>query len=169
VGDLDGFEAFYAATYRRVVGQVFALLGNLEEAEDVTQDAFAKASFHWRRIAAYDQPEAWVRRVAFNHAHNSTRRARRWLAALARLGPPAHVPAVSPDRVDLHRALRRLAPRHREVLVLRYVAELSVEEVARQLRLPPGTVKSRLSRARSALAAEFGADPGDEREGVANA
>jgi RNA polymerase sigma-70 factor, ECF subfamily len=169
VGDLDGFEAFYAATYRRVVGQVYALLGNLEEAEDVTQDAFAKASFHWRRIAAYDQPEAWVRRVAFNHAHNSTRRARRWLAALARLGPPAHVPAVSPDRVDLHRALRRLAPRHREVLVLRYVAELSVDEVARQLRLPPGTVKSRLSRARSALAAEFGADPGDEREGVANA
>jgi RNA polymerase sigma-70 factor, ECF subfamily len=169
VGDLDGFEAFYAATYRRVVGQVFALLGDLEEAEDVTQDAFAKASFHWRRIAAYDQPEAWVRRVAFNQAHNSTRRARRWLVALARLGPPAHVPAVSPDRVDLHRALRRLAPRHREVLVLRYVVELSVEEVARQLRLPPGTVKSRLSRARSALAAEFGADPGDEREGVANA
>jgi RNA polymerase sigma-70 factor, ECF subfamily len=169
VGELDGFEAFYAAAYRRVVGQVFALLGNLEEAEDVTQDAFAKASFHWKRIAAYDQPEAWVRRVAFNQARNSTRRARRWLVALARLGPPAHVPAVSPDRVDLHRALRRLAPRHREVLVLRYVAELSVDEVARQLRLPPGTVKSRLSRARSALAAEFGADFGDEREGVTNA
>jgi RNA polymerase sigma-70 factor (ECF subfamily) len=169
VGELDGFEAFYAAAYRRVVGQVFAHLGDLEEAEDVTQDAFAKASFHWRRIAAYDQPEAWVRRVAFNEAHNSTRRARRWLVVLARLGPPAHVPAVSPDRVDLHRALRRLAPRHREVLVLRYVAELSVDEVARQLRLPPGTVKSRLSRARSALAAEFGTDPGDERQGVANA
>ena len=66
---------------------------------------------------------------------------------------------------DLHRALRRLAPRHREVLVLRYVAELSVEEVARQLRLPPGTVKSRLSRARRALANDLG----DEREGVANA
>ena len=85
--------------------------------------------------------------------------------ALARHGPPAPVPAVSADRLDLHRALRRLAPRHREVLVLRYVAELSVEEVARQLRLPPGTVKSRLSRARSALADEVG----DEREGVANA
>jgi RNA polymerase sigma-70 factor (sigma-E family) len=169
VGDLDGFEAFYAAAYQRVVGQVFALLGDLAEAEDVTQDAFAKACFHWKRIAAYDQPEAWVRRVAFNQAHNSIRRARRWLVALARLGPPAPVPAVSPDRVDLHRALRRLTPRHREVLVLRYVAELSVEEVARQLRLPPGTVKSRLSRARSALAAEFGVGSGDDREGVANA
>jgi RNA polymerase sigma-70 factor (ECF subfamily) len=95
------------ASYRRIVGQVFALLGDLHEAEDVTQDAFAKASFHWSRIAAYDQPEAWVRRVAFNEAYISTRQARRWLS-----------------------------PRHREVLVLHYVAELSVEEVAGQLRLP---------------------------------
>jgi hypothetical protein len=81
--------------------------------------------------------------------------------ALARHGPPPPVPAVSPDRVDLHRALGRLAPRHREVLVLRYVAELSVAEVAAQLRLPAGTVKSRLSRARRALAEEVG----DPREG----
>ena len=73
---LEGFDAFYAASYQRVVGQVYALLGDLAEAEDVTQDAFAKASFHWKRIAAYDRPEAWVRRVAFNQAHNPTRRAR---------------------------------------------------------------------------------------------
>jgi RNA polymerase sigma-70 factor (ECF subfamily) len=165
VARLEGFDAFYAASYQRVVGQVYALLGDLAEAEDVTQDAFAKASFHWKRIAAYDQPEAWVRRVAFNQAYNSIRRARRWLVALARHGPPAQVPAVSADRLDLHRALRRLAPRHREVLVLHYVAELSVDEVARQLRLPLGTVKSRLSRARNALAEQFG----DEREGVPNA
>jgi RNA polymerase sigma-70 factor, ECF subfamily len=76
VAELAGFDEFYAASYRRVVGQVFALLGDLQEAEDVTQDAFAKASFHWARIAAYDQPEAWVRRVAFNQAYNSARRAR---------------------------------------------------------------------------------------------
>ena len=161
----ESFEAFYAAAYRRVVGQVFALLGDLQEAEDVTQDAFAKASFHWKRIVAYDQPEAWVRRVAFNEAYNSSRRTRRWLVALARHGPPAHVPAVSPDRVDLHRALGRLTPVHREVLVLHYVAELSVDEVAKQLRLPAGTVKSRLSRARRALAEQLGG----EGEGVANA
>ena len=161
----ESFEAFYAAAYRRVVGQVFALLGDLQEAEDVTQDAFAKASFHWKRIVAYDRPEAWVRRVAFNEAYNSSRRARRWLVALARHGPPAQVPAVSPDRVDLHRALGRLTPLHREVLVLHYVAELSVDEVAKQLRLPAGTIKSRLSRARRALAEQLG----DEREGVANA
>lgn len=161
----QGFDAFYSASYRRIVGQVFALLGDLHDAEDVTQDAFAKASFHWSRIAAYDHPEAWVRRVAFNEAYNSSRRARRWLAALARHGPPTDVPAASADRLDLHHALRRLSPRHREVLVLHYIAELSVEEVAGQLRLPVGTVKSRLNRARHALAEQLG----DEREGVANA
>lgn len=75
------------------------------------------------------------------------------------------MPAASADRLDLHHALRRLSPRHREVLVLHYVAELSVEEVAGQLRLPVGTVKSRLNRARHALAEQFG----DEREGVSNA
>ena len=88
----------------------------------MAQDAFAKASFSWSRIAAYDQPEAWVRRVAFNEAYNSTPRARRWLGALARHGPPPDVPAASADRLDLHQALRRLSQRHREVLVLHYVA-----------------------------------------------
>jgi RNA polymerase sigma-70 factor, ECF subfamily len=83
VAELAGFDGFYVASYRRIVGQVFALLGDLHEAEDVTQDAFAKASLHWGRIAAYDQPEAWVRRVAFNQAYNRTRRTRRWLAAMA--------------------------------------------------------------------------------------
>ena len=85
--------------------------------------------------------------------------------ALARHRPPPDVPAASADHLDLHRALGRLAPRHREVLVLHYVAELPLDEVARQLRLPLGTVKSRLHRARGALAEQVG----DEREGVANA
>jgi hypothetical protein len=53
------FEEFYATAYRRIVGQVFALLGDLHEAEDVTQDAFAKASFHWSRIAP-DPGELWL-------------------------------------------------------------------------------------------------------------
>jgi RNA polymerase sigma-70 factor, ECF subfamily len=163
--DGEGFDEFYAAAYRRIVSQVFALLGDLHDAEDVAQDAFAKASFHWSRIRAYDAPEAWVRRVAFNQAHNSARRVRRGLVALARHGPPEQVPAISSDRIDLHRAMRRIPLRHREVLVLRYVAELPLEEVARQLRLPVGTVKSRLNRARKALADQLG----ERREGVHHA
>jgi hypothetical protein len=117
VGEPESFEAFDAATYRRVVGQVFALLGDLQGSRG-----------------------------------RDPGRLRQGLVPLA---------AVSPDRIDLHRALGRLAPLHREVLFLHYVAKLSVDEVARQLRLPAGTVKSRLSRARRALAEQLG----DERGG----
>lgn len=163
--DLEGFDAFYAAAYRRVVGQVFALLGDLQEAEDVTQEAFAKASLHWKRIAAYDQPEAWVRRVAFNQAFNKTRRARRRLAALARHGPEPDTQELSADQIDLHRAMLRVPQRQREVLVLAYVAGLSLDEVADQLRLPLGTVKSRLARGRHALTEQLG----DAYEGIGHA
>ena len=93
-----------------------------------------------------------MRRVAFNQARNRARRARRGLVALARHGPPDLVPAISSDRVDVHRAMRQLTLRHREVLVLHYVVGLPLEDIARQLRLPLGTTKSRLHRARKALA-----------------
>ena len=151
-----GFESFYAASHDRLVGQLFALLGDLHEAEDVVQEAFARASFRWSSICHYDAPEAWVRRVALNRATSNLRRARRQLRSLARLGPPPDVPAVTADRVDVHRAMSRLGIRHREVLVLHYVAGLPVDEVGRELRLPTGTVKSRLARARTALARELG-------------
>ena len=133
------FESFYAASHDRLVGQLFALLGDLHEAEDVVQEAFARASFRWSSICRYDAPEAWVRRVALNRATSNLRRARRQLRSLARMG-----------------AMGRLGIRHREVLVLHYVAGLPVDEVGRELRLPTGTVKSRLARARTALARELG-------------
>jgi RNA polymerase sigma-70 factor (ECF subfamily) len=75
------------------------------------------------------------------------------------------VPPAGAEHVDLVRALRQLPLAQREVLVLHYVAELPLDEVARQLRLPLGTVKSRLNRARKALTEQFR----DEREGVPNA
>jgi RNA polymerase sigma-70 factor, ECF subfamily len=159
------FETFYAASYGRLVGQVFALLGDLGEAEDVVQDAFARAWFHWGRIRGYDAPEAWVRRVAFNQAFNTARRARRRLAALARHGPERDTQAVSADQIDLHRAMVRMPQRQREVLVLAYVAGLSLEEIAGQLRLPLGTVKSRLARGRQALAEQLG----EAYEGIGHA
>jgi RNA polymerase sigma-70 factor, ECF subfamily len=66
------------------------------------------------------------------------------------------VPAVSADRLDVHHAMVRVPARQREVLVLAYVAGLSLEEIAVQLRLPMGTVKSRLARGRRALAEQLG-------------
>jgi RNA polymerase sigma-70 factor (ECF subfamily) len=63
-----GFAAFYAGSYRRLLGQLFAVTGDLAEAENVLQEAYARAFARWSRIGGYDLPEAWVRRVAINLA-----------------------------------------------------------------------------------------------------
>ena len=147
----DGFDEFYLRNYKRLVAELYGVVGNLQEAEDVVQEAFARASTRWDRVGGYDLPEAWVRRVALNLASNSLRRARRALALYARIGPAPPVPPPSVEGLALGQALGRLRHRHREVLVLHYLAELSVEEIAQALGIPAGTVKGRLSRARAAL------------------
>jgi RNA polymerase sigma-70 factor, ECF subfamily len=157
----DDFEDFYQASYPRLVGQLTVMTGSLEDAEDAVQEAFARASTRWPRLRAYDAPEAWVRRVALNLATSGLRHARRQLAALARLGTASSEPTQATDRLAIQAGLRRLPLRHRQVLVLYYGADLPIEEVARQLRVPTGTVKSRLARARAALGAYL-AEPQEE-------
>jgi RNA polymerase sigma-70 factor (ECF subfamily) len=166
MGGDDDFEDFYQASYPRLVGQLTLVTGSLEDAEDAVQEAFARASTRWGRLRAYDAPEAWVRRVALNLATNGLRRARRHLAALARLRTVTAEPAPATDRLVIEAGLRRLPLRHRQVLVLHYGADLPIDEVARQLRVPSGTVKSRLARARAALGAyleEAQEEPGHAR------
>jgi RNA polymerase sigma-70 factor (ECF subfamily) len=156
----DDFEGFFAMAYPRLVRQLFAVVGDVDEAEDVVQEAFARAAVRWQRICTYDDPQAWVRRVALNRARSNLRRSRRAFAALVRTGPVANVPELSPDATAVAMAMRQLPRRHREVLVLYYIVQLSVHETARQLGIPTGTVKSRLARGRMALARQLG----EERE-----
>lgn len=151
-GSGRSFEEFFAATYGRLVGLLFAFLHDRAQAEDVVQDAFASALLRWRTLRGYHDPEAWVRTVAFRRAIDHHRRNARQLRALLRLGPPPPLPAVGAEHVDLVRALRRLPLAQREVLVLHHVAELAVEQVAAELGVSVGTVKSRLVRGRAALA-----------------
>jgi RNA polymerase sigma-70 factor, ECF subfamily len=148
----DGFAAFYAGSYRRLLGQLFAVTGDLAEAENVLQEAYARAFARWSRVGGYDLPEAWVRRVAINLAAMAHRSLRRRAGALLRLGPPPVVPELGPEAIDLHDALRALPLGQRQVIVLHHLVGLPVEEVARELRLATGTVKSRLARGRAALA-----------------
>jgi RNA polymerase sigma-70 factor (ECF subfamily) len=151
----DDFESFYLATRRRLVGLVFALTGDLHEAEDVVQDAYAQAAVRWQRISRYDAPEAWVRRVACNLAANSRRRLRRQTAALLRMGRPAEVPPLDVGELDLLAALATLSAKQRQAVVLHHLAGMSVGEVATQMGAPEGTVKSLLARGRAALAREL--------------
>jgi RNA polymerase sigma-70 factor, ECF subfamily len=152
----ESFDAFYAAGFARVVGQVALVIGDRSEAEDVTQEAFARASLHWSRLCRYDRPEAWVRRVALNLAVNRARSTRRRLLVQGRANLPAPPAAVSEEALVVAEALRALAPTHRQVLVLHYLLDLPVEEIAREVGAPVGTVKSRLARGRQALAARLG-------------
>jgi RNA polymerase sigma-70 factor, ECF subfamily len=154
----DGFAAFYAGSYRRLLGQLFAVTGDLAEAENVLQEAYARAFARWSRVGDYDLPEAWVRRVAINLAAMAERSLRRRARALLRLGPPPLVPELSPDLLDLRDALAALPLGQRQVIVLHHLVGLSVEEVARELRLAPGTVKSRLARGRAAMAGSLDHD-----------
>ena len=158
--DQDDFEQFYIASYQRLLWELFAVTGgDLPEAEDALQEAYARASLHWQRIRSYQAPDAWVRRVALNLASSAARNARRRAAALLRLAPPPGPgpgPELSAASVDLAAGLRTLPMGQRQVIVLHYLIGLSVEEIARQLRLPSGTVKSRLTRGRKSLARRLG-------------
>jgi RNA polymerase sigma-70 factor (ECF subfamily) len=148
---VDGFDAFYAATAPALVRQVHALTGDLAEAQDCVQEAYARAWQRWSKVQRYDVPAAWVRRVAFRLAVSRFRRARVGRVLLKQLRP-VNVPELDPSRVALIAALRRIPEAQRIAIVLHHLGGLSVEEVAAEVGAPAGTVKARLSRGRSALA-----------------
>jgi RNA polymerase sigma-70 factor, ECF subfamily len=153
--DTAEFDAFYAATSRRLVGQLFAMTGDLGEAEDALQEAYIRAWQQWPKIGAYANPEGWVRSVAFKLCVNAWWKTRNRLTAHRRAAPRSEAGSGSelgPDLLALVRALRQLPERQRRVLVLHYVADLTVEQITRETGMPAGTVKSYLSRGRAALA-----------------
>ncbi len=148
------FDEFYAAHFRSTTVQIFASFGDMAEAQDIAQEAFCRALARWETIAGYDDPVAWVRVVAWNLATSRWRRVRTALT-FARKQRAELVPPPSPDHVALTAALRTLPEKQRRAVVLFYLADLSVAEVALDAGVPTGTVKSWLSRAREALAREL--------------
>ena len=148
------FEEFYTGALDRLLGQLFLVTGDLHEAEEVVQEAFARASLRWSWLRDYNAPEAWVRRVAMNLAADRARKLRRQARAILRMGLPPEAPEVSVETLALVEALRTLPVR--QAIVLHHLVGLPVEEVAQTLRVPSGTVKSLLSRGRRALAARLG-------------
>ncbi|RZS91564.1 RNA polymerase sigma-70 factor (ECF subfamily) [Motilibacter rhizosphaerae] len=153
-------EEVYAGCYRRLVGQLLAVTGDLTAAQDAVQEAFVKA-LSANGFAAADNPEAWVRTVAVNAARRRWRRQLHLdrLLGVGSRGAEAAVPELSADRVALVAALRQLSREQREAIALHYVADLPLAEVARIVGAPVGTVKARLSRGRARLAQLL--DPAD--------
>lgn len=144
-------EAFYAATYSRLVTVVGLVAQDRHDAEEAVQDAFIRLIGKWDTVSRYDDPEAWVRKVALGFVSNRRRKISRGIRAFARHGAAAEIAPPTGDAVDLQRALDRLPRQQREVLVLQDLG-LTIDAIADHLGVPAGTVKSRLSRARAALA-----------------
>jgi RNA polymerase sigma-70 factor, ECF subfamily len=160
-GSHADFEELYAAHFSGLTLQINAYVNNLNEAQDLVQEAFTRAIARWDKIKKYDDPATWVRRVAWNLATSRWRRQRTANAFLARQRVQ-HVPGPSPDRVALTAALATLPPTLRKAFVLFYIAQLSIAEIASEQDVAEGTVKSWLRRARTLVATHLT----DPREGI---
>ena len=142
----------YDAAYPRLVLELFAICGDQTDAEDAVQEAFVRALATGAAFDRVDHPEAWLRTVALNHQRIVWRRtgvARRFLT---RVPGQRQTAELDPDHVAVMDALARLDLDHRTVLVLHHLADLGTAEIARELGIPEGTVKSRLARGRTRLA-----------------
>jgi len=165
------FDEFYSASFQRVTGQVYAMIGNRDEAQECVQEAFARAWAHRRKLDRAEHPEAWVRTTAYRLAVSRWRRTTRGRRPTDRaVGPPLETAAPSETHVALVAALKQLPEAQRQALVLHHIADLPVHDVAREVGVPEGTIKARLSRGRAALAVLLADDrPGDLQEGTSHA
>ncbi|MFG2058261.1 SigE family RNA polymerase sigma factor [Micromonospora sp. NPDC048930] len=150
--DANSFDDFYRSTSARTLRYGYAVADDPGEAQDLVQEAYARAWRQWGKLAAHPAPEAWLRLVISRLATDRWRRLRSWRLAASRTGPPDDVRPPGEETVLLVGALRQLPARQRQALALHYLFDMSVEEVAREAGVPTGTVKSWLSRGRTRLA-----------------
>jgi RNA polymerase sigma-70 factor, ECF subfamily len=148
----EEFADFYAASFRRLVGQLYAMTGDQSEAQDVVQEAFVRA---WARRGKIDRdgsPEAWVRVTAWRIAASRWRRARHRARLESLAAESESIAGPTPDRIAFTDALRKLPAEQRRALVLYHLCDLTVDQIAAETGARSGTVKARLARGRAAVA-----------------
>ncbi|MDX6228886.1 MAG: hypothetical protein QOI76_2276 [Frankiales bacterium] len=147
------FAGFVASRQRTLLRSAWLLTGDWALAQDLVQTALARAWPHWSRIVAADATDAYVRRVMINTASGWGRR--RWRAEIpAGVLPERAAPREESDRdvrLDLVEAIRRLPPRQRAVIVLRFFDDVTEEQAAAILGCSKGTIKSQTSKALAGL------------------
>ena len=158
-GEVEDFHAFYEASYGPLVAHLYALTGDLGEAQDAAQEAFIRAWDRWHQVSTHDNPVAWVRLTGQRVAISRWRRARTAVRSWIRHGPADPVAGPGPDTVALVEALRRLPEAQRSALVLHHMGGRSVAEIAAEGGVAVGTVKARLHRGRQALAVLLDEEP----------
>ena len=149
-GPAPEYTWFFRDQYRAVLRTVYLILGDAGRAEDITQEAFVQLLVHWRKVSRYERPEAWVRRVAIRLAVRTARRDRLRIAleGQAQAGGDGR---RTPD-LDLADALGSLSVRQRACVLLFYLEDRPLAEVAQILGISEGSAKTHLHRARQRLA-----------------
>jgi RNA polymerase sigma-70 factor (sigma-E family) len=157
----EDFTAFVAAASPRLHRKAWLLTTSAPAAEDLVQTALAKAYVHWRRVAAADDPTAYVSGIVLKTFLSDRRRRSSGEVPVAEVTDVGHADREGePDdpalRLTLLTALRTLPPLDRAVVVLRYWEDRSVEETASALQLSPAAVKNRALRSLTTLRVELG-------------
>src|SRR6476469_8985105 len=137
VGD-DEFEAVYRAEFRRMTQSVFLVVGSAAVAEEIVQEAFARAWARWGRVSTTNSPAAWVQAVAFRLALRAKRRAQR-VAEAESLATPSGEVGDESRLWSVAMALRELPSMQRAVIALHVFDELPMEDVAARLGCKPAT------------------------------
>lgn len=148
--DEQGFTAWVAAVERPLLRAAYLLTGDLQRAEDLVQEALVKVALRWPRLQ-HENPTAYARRILARDHVTAWRRRRHRETELVEA---VLVPAVSfdPDtEMVVRRALARLTPSQRAVLVLRHFDDLTERETAAVLGVSVGTVKSQNAAALARL------------------
>src|SRR5476651_188206 len=178
-GDAAAFDEMVSRYWDRIFSMVNLLLRNSQDAEEVTQDAFIRAHRGLVNFRGESAFSTWLYQIATNLARNRywywwRRKRDKSVSIDAPMGPdndttlaemiPAEVESpdditVTSEFVDrIGKSMEKLSAKHREILVLRNIKNLSYEEIAGILAISVGTVKSRIARARESLRAKLGED-----------
>ncbi len=146
------FRDLFVDHYMPVVGTVFMIVQDQARSEELAQDAFTQLLRHWRRVSGYDQPDAWVRRVAIRLAVRSVQREQRLRVAMARMVPQQVELPDAAVSAEVLAAVRELSPKQRAVVVLFYFEDRPIAEIAQILDCSQSAAAMRLQRAREHLA-----------------
>ncbi len=146
------FDAFFARSKQQLVATAYLFTGDLQRAQDLAQEALLRAWSRWERVGSYDDPLGWTRRVLH---HLAVSDARRETYRRKPVDGPRSIPGPDEGHLVLAAALRLLPEEQMRALVLHDGAGMSVRDVAAEMRVPEGTVKSWLSRGRAAAASSL--------------
>jgi RNA polymerase sigma-70 factor (ECF subfamily) len=157
-----GFSALFRAEYARTVRTVFLVLHDRGHAEEISQDAFMQLLDRWASVSGYDQPGAWVRRVAIRMAvrHLRRDRMRTLLERRTQLVPKTSEELTVPQ-TEVLEAVRQLPTNQRVAVVLHYFEDRPVADIADALGCAPATARVHLHKARLRLAALLHEEVGD--------